>query len=47
MREKLGKAEYIKFDNAGHALGNQVADKVNEILVRVIEEGVKAAENGA
>jgi predicted esterase len=43
---KLTKAEYHKFENAGHALGNQIADKVSEILEKVIAEGIAAVEKG-
>ncbi|CDS01028.1 related to alpha/beta hydrolase [Sporisorium scitamineum] len=39
LRDKLTTAEFHKFDNAGHALGNQLADKVNAILEKVIAEG--------
>ncbi|SJX65630.1 related to alpha/beta hydrolase [Sporisorium reilianum f. sp. reilianum] len=39
LRQKLGGAAYYKFDNAGHALGNQLAERVNEILVKVIADG--------
>ncbi|TKY88225.1 hypothetical protein EX895_002935 [Sporisorium graminicola] len=44
MREKLTTAEFHKFDHAGHALGNQLADKVNAILEKVIEEGEAKAK---
>ncbi|KAJ1597657.1 hypothetical protein NDA14_007591 [Ustilago hordei] len=43
---KLTKAEYHKFENAGHALGNQIADKVSEILEKVIAEGIAVVEKG-
>lgn len=46
LRTKLPNAEFHKFQNAGHALGNQVADKVNAILESVIADGIKAVQAG-
>ncbi|SPO30045.1 related to alpha/beta hydrolase [Ustilago trichophora] len=47
LKNKLTTAEFHKFKDAGHALGNQIAEKVNQILEKVIAEGVKAVEKGA
>lgn len=42
LRDHLPTAEYHQFKNAGHALGNQIADQVNSILEKVIAEGEAA-----
>ncbi|SNX86605.1 related to alpha/beta hydrolase [Melanopsichium pennsylvanicum] len=47
LKSKLTTAEFHQFDNAGHALGNQISEVVNEILEKVIGEGKKKAEEGA
>lgn len=39
LKDKLTRAEFHKFESAGHALGNQIADRVNGILEKVIAEG--------
>lgn len=39
LKQKLTSAEFHKFEVAGHALGSQIADRVNEILEKVIAEG--------
>lgn len=44
LKEKLDSAEYHHFEKAGHALGNQLADTVNEILEKVIAEGEEKAK---
>ena len=44
LREHLPKAEFHKFQDAGHALGNQIADKVNEILEKVVKDAIDAVE---
>ena len=47
LSKKLSSAEFHQFDNAGHALGNQIADRVNSILEKVIAEGIDKVEKGA
>lgn len=47
LKEKLPSAEFHKFPNAGHALGNQIADQVNQILEKVIADGQAAVDKGA
>ncbi|EPQ27207.1 uncharacterized protein PFL1_05130 [Pseudozyma flocculosa PF-1] len=44
LADKMPNAELIKFQVAGHALGNQFDERVNTILERVIGEGREAVE---
>ncbi|EST08375.1 hypothetical protein PSEUBRA_002132 [Kalmanozyma brasiliensis GHG001] len=47
LKKHLPTAEFHKFDIAGHALGNQIADKVNAILEKVIAEGEEKSKSVA
>ncbi|PWY99377.1 alpha/beta-hydrolase [Testicularia cyperi] len=46
LAKHLPTAEFQKFTNAGHALGNQLAGQINQILERVIAEGQQKVESG-
>jgi pimeloyl-ACP methyl ester carboxylesterase len=47
LKQHIPNAEFQKFPNAGHALGNQIADTLNQLLERVIAEGIATVEKGA
>ena len=43
LKAKMPNAELVKFQVAGHALGNQFAERVNELLERAIQQGTANA----
>ena len=47
LSSRLATAQLVKFDKAGHALGNQLAGEVNRVLEEVIREGEERSQGGA
>lgn len=45
LRDKLPSADFHEFPNAGHALGNQIADQVNAILEKAFADAIAAQRN--
>lgn len=39
LSNQMSRAEFVLFENAGHAINMQFSERLNQVLERTIEEG--------